>query len=1022
MSQFKSAHQTVCELADDFEKNEAKYVSSNYQESEARKDFIDKFFIALGWDVNHEEQKNPYAQEVKVERSVPSSPARRKADYAFSLAPDYETVRFYVEAKRPSHNLENPDHYFQTIRYGWNAGTPVSVLTNFEEFHIVDCRFVPDIETALRRQVETFHYTDYRDEEAFSRIYYLFSREAVEDGYLSDYADRHLPEPEGKAVQKGLFKGGFQKIDETFLEDLSTMRLQMARAFMEENPDLSDAELTEATQRTLDRLVFMRFLEDRLIEPDPIVSELGTTGSMWEDFKSASRRLDAKYNGIVFRQHFTDEEEFGGVASAHFRSVVEEFSPDNSPYDFSALPIHILGAIYERFLGRTVTASEGKVEIEEKPLVQEAGGVYYTPQPIVNRIVDQTVGKLIESSSPEEVLELNFADIACGSGSFLITTFDRLLEHFTEWYQEHPEQAEEDGCFNVGGQWVLSLHQKREILTSCIYGVDVDFQATEVAQLSLYLKLLEDETQATANQTQVLFKEKILPDLSNNIVGGNSLISFDAVQGDFFTNGEGAIERVNPMNFEVAFPDILDSGGFDAIVGNPPYVRHQTMMEVDPEAVDVYNDRYKVSGKGNYDIYTLFVEKGLDLLSEEGILGYILPNKFFNAKYGRPLRQLISEENHLRGIVNFTDQQVFDEVTTYTCLLFLTARPNKEFEYMEIDELEKWLDEGEAKHTTIETREVSADDWNFIAGPARPVFKKLENIDQTVGDVAERISQGIRTSSNKVYVLDLVSSHGEDVITARSDSLNREVTLEREATNLFLRGEDIRPFQVLYPGKVVVVPYKINENRVELIPEQKMEERFPKTWNYLLDNKEALEEREDGAFRGEGWHRYGRSQNIDLMLKSKILVPDIADHARFAMDDNGSYAFTSGYGITLKEETVFTKRSIIALLNSNVLDFYIQKVSTDLRGGFFRYFKQFIEQLPLPELDKNLNLDVVRRLEKLSFEVENGMEDMEEARTDRKKKIYNRKIKGKKKEINNISYRIYDLSKNEQNIIEDEIS
>ena len=258
---FDAAFQEVQKLVSNFRENEEFYLSHSFSEADARKDFIDKFWIAVGWDVNHETQTNPYEQEVKVERAGVGSNRRQRADYAF-LAPNYRDVLFYVEAKKPSASLENKDYYFQTIRYGWNSHTPVAVLTDFEEFHVLDCRYKPDIDTALNRRIGRFRYTDYADPEKFREIYHLFSREAVTNGSLEKLIER-LGRPPAKARQGSLFKTRtYQTVDQSFLQKLDEYREELARAFKASNPSLNSAELTEVTQRTLDRLVFMRFLED----------------------------------------------------------------------------------------------------------------------------------------------------------------------------------------------------------------------------------------------------------------------------------------------------------------------------------------------------------------------------------------------------------------------------------------------------------------------------------------------------------------------------------------------------------------------------------------------------------------------------------------------------------------------------------------------------------------------------------------------------------------------------------------
>jgi len=159
-STFETAFAAVQALAKDFEENRRHYLSSGYQESEVRKDFIDKFLIAMGWDINHDWQKNPFEQEVKVERGVTMQGAQKRADYAFFTGPNFRDVRFFVEAKKPFGDIASAQNYFQTIRYGWNAQTPVAVLTDFEQFQILDCRYKPDVDTALSHCIQKFHFSE----------------------------------------------------------------------------------------------------------------------------------------------------------------------------------------------------------------------------------------------------------------------------------------------------------------------------------------------------------------------------------------------------------------------------------------------------------------------------------------------------------------------------------------------------------------------------------------------------------------------------------------------------------------------------------------------------------------------------------------------------------------------------------------------------------------------------------------------------------------------------------------------
>lgn len=637
-SAFELSHTRVCDLIDRFERHaKDRYLQSNYQEAEVRKDFIDPLLKALGWDVDHEREHNPYEQEVKVERAVTVARAYKRADYAFYLAPNFRDVRFFVEAKKPSVDVQrNAESHFQLLRYGYSANTPLAILTDFEQILVLDSRRKPHPESALDHVWKSWQYTQFRDPAKFAEFYWLFSREAHADGSYQRRIDE-LDKPKGGAKQRGLFKGGYQSVDDSFLEELENHREVLAKAFKKADPSLNSETLTEIVQRTLDRLVFMRFLEDKQIETEIGVSHLGKRRGAWKDFKEASKRLDNIYNGIVFKRLSPLDDTDFSVSDTVFSDVCEALSAENSPYNFDAIPIHILGSIYERFLGSVIRATDKRVFIEEKPEVRKSGGVYYTPEYIVRYIVSGTIGKLIDGKTPDQIAKLHFADIACGSGSFLLGIFDELLRYHAEWYNkaEHEKQAKKDGCVKTDdGLWRLSLAQRRSILQSTIFGVDIDRQAVEVAQMSLFLKLLEDERATSAKQYQLDYGrdpslKKLLPDLSSNIVCGNSLIGWD-VAGLLGLDPDEE-RKLNPLDFESAFKQVTSSGGFDAIVGNPPYEVVEKEREKaswpHQEFVDAIKQtsHYEAALGGKLNMFRFFIVRAISLLKKTGRSGMIVP-------------------------------------------------------------------------------------------------------------------------------------------------------------------------------------------------------------------------------------------------------------------------------------------------------------------------------------------------------------------------------------------------------------
>jgi hypothetical protein len=443
------------------------------------------------------------------------------------------------------------------------------------------------------------------------------------------------------------------------------------------------------------------------------------------------------------------------------------------------------------------------------------------------------------------------------------------------------------------------------------------------------------------------------------------------------------------------------------------------MKEWTPIQVEYLKSHYTSASKGNYDIYVVCVERALSLLNKNGKLGYILPHKFFNAQYGESLRALITNGKYLEKIIHFGDQQIFEGATTYTCLLFLNKSGCEEFTFFKVEDLEAWQQTGKAIEAKIKAEKVGATEWNFAVGEKGILFEKLNKMPVKLGNITENIAQGIRTSANEVYVLDLVSAKG-NTVSAFSKILNRKVSLDRYTLSQFLQGREIKPFSILPSGKTVIIPYQSKDGSIELISEKELKETNRHTYAYLQENKSYLEKRERGRMKGHNWYAFIYPKNLDVMRRPKILVPDIANRASFALDEHGEYAFTSGYGIILKDSIRESQKYILGLLNSKALDFYLKSVSTTMRGGFFRYFTQFVEQLPIRTIDfgnpedKAMHYKMVQLVERML----DLHKKKQHANTDSEKELFDHQIKATDNEIDELVYKLYGLTEEERKIVE----
>lgn len=1006
----------IRKLVERFEANLDTYRGGAYNETQLRREFLDPFFKALGWDIDNTQDYAEAFKDVIHEDAIKVGGSTKAPDYSFRVG---GRRIFFLEAKKPSVFIkEDVAPAYQLRRYAWSANLPLSILSDFEEFAVYDCRARPAPgDKPSKGRILYLTFRDYI--ERWDEIAAVFSKEAIQRGAFDKYA------------QSARGKRGTATVDAEFLAQIEVWRDLLARNVALRNPGIAARDLNFAVQATIDRIVFLRICEDRGIEPLNRLQGLTNGAGIYARLAQVFREADDRYNSGLF--HFNAEKDRSGSPDAFtlglkiddkaLKDILNGLYYPESPYEFSVLPADILGQVYERFLGSVIRLTAGgQAKVEEKPEVKKAGGVYYTPTYIVDYIVKQTVGRLLESQSPKDAAKLKILDPACGSGSFLIGAYQYLLDWHLKWYAENDAEKHAKGkdarLYRGREGWRLTAAERKRILVNNIYGVDIDAQAVEVTKLSLLLKVLEGETDESLNAQMKLFHERALPDLDGNIKCGNSLIGPDFFDGRLDLD-EDERRRINAFDWQAEFPQVFKGGGFDAVIGNPPYIRIQTMKEWAPLEVEFYKQRYTAASKGNYDIYVVFVERGLQLLNKKGRLGFILPHKFFNAQYGEPLRGLIAAGRHLEHVVHFGHQQVFDGATTYTCLMFLDNSGVKACMVRNVADITRWQTTKEAESFSVPAKRITASDWSFATGANTPLLEKLLALPVKLGNVAERIAQGIRTSANEVYVLDTLDAKGS-MFVAYSKQLDRQVMLEKDSVSLFLQGREIKPYEIRASGKVVVVPYELDSGRATLITERDFRRRFPNTFSYLAESKTYLEMRESGRMRGEGWHGYVYPKNIDVMRGPKILVPDIADRASFALDESGAYAFTSGYGIVLKADSGVTTKYVLGLLNSRLLDYFLKRISTVIRGGFFRYFTQFLEQLPIRTIDFPDKQDRARhdRMVALVEQMLQLHRDLAAAKTAHDKTLAERQIAATDRQIDRLVYELYGLTEEEIAVVE----
>ncbi len=887
------------------------YKRSDYNETQVRRDFIDPFFRLLGWDVDNSQGYAEAYREVIHEDRVKVAGVLKAPDYSFRL-PGGKRL-FFLEAKKPFVKVKTDvEPAYQVRRYAWSAKLPISLLTDFEELSVYDCTQRPEVkDNASKARLKYLTFDQYIPE--FDFLWNTFSKEQVLKGSF----DRYL--------KSDTHKRGTSTVDAAFLKSLDTWRSYLATSISKGNKHLDEEAINFVVQHTIDRLIFLRIAEDRGVEPyGQLKAILKEKGDHYPKLFDLFQHADRRYNSGLFdfKKDQLSEELF--VDNKVVKSIVEDLYYPLSPYEFSVLSVEILGSAYEQFLGKQIRIGKGHIaRIEEKPEVRHAGGVYYTPQYIVDYIVGRTVGELVKGKKPEDVARLRIVDPACGSGSFLLGAYQYLLNWHKEQYGALKKLRTGKKSDKLRPDGELTTAEKKRILVNNIYGVDLDANAVEVTKLSLLLKCMEGETEASINQQLGLFHDRVLPTLDRNIQCGNSLIDTDW----YDDNANGDARKVKPFNWQRAFPDVFKQGGFHVVIGNPPYVRQELFTEHKP-----YLQRRYTVYHGVADLYTYFMERGAELLRPDGLYGIIVANKWMRANYGEPLRRWLQQQD-VRELIDFGDLPVFDGATTYPCIVLYTkAKPTRNINVCEVKTLDfDTLSDHVAAHTRkLDQSTLDPTGWSLASADEQKLFKKLMGKGVPLGKYVDgAIYYGIKTGFNEAFVID--SSTRKALI--KTDKRSAEVIKP------FLAGRDIKRYRQPKSEKYLIFTRRgIEIDRYPAIKEHLSafkKQLMPKP----RDHQGEWEGRKPGSYK---W--YEVQDSVDYYKefeKPKIIIPAIVKAGSYAFDDTGYYS--NDKTSIIASDDLF----LLGLLNSKAIDFVLKSIASTKQNGYFEYKPMYVSRMPV---------------------------------------------------------------------------
>ncbi|KAI4446943.1 Type IIS restriction enzyme Eco57I [Eubacterium plexicaudatum ASF492] len=925
-------------LVSQYERNAKTYKNAKeFNEQDCRDEFISPLLECFGWDVHNKKGVAPQYKEVVVEKF---SGRKERPDYTLTLN---GVSRMFVEAKKPAVEIRlETAPAGQARSYGWNAGHKISVLTNFEYLMIYDTTNRPqEGDLPSVSLYRCYHYSRYV--EACDEIGLLLSRDRVYSGAFDAFVN-------GNFQSSGRYAS---EIDGIFLEQMNAWRLEIGNDLYRKSEKYHDMELlNDVVQEFMNQVIFLRICEDRNL---PLYKSLQETAQSSADSHELRRALlrvfqeaDRRYNSNLFAG---DTILFDLDTEILLKIINALYYPQN-PYLFHMIEPGILGRIYEAFLTECLIAEDGKVALTAKGAYRYRS-VVSTPTEIVKYMVKIALGPYCEGKAPDEILSLRIADIACGSGVFLEESYQYLVDYCVEWYlQRKPEVLTEQS----NGKKKLPFEEKKAILTNCIYGTDIDMHAVWVSRFSLLIKLMEDETPASVHDFV-----PALPDLNKNIRNGNALIT-RADLDDALCSAE-LLCKVIPFAWDFE----KEKEGFTVIVGNPPYVKTEDMhtLESDTEFA-VYKKKYETAYK-QFDKYFLFLERALQLLQEDGVLCYIVPNKFYKTDAGLKLRQLLAPR--MIRLDDFGDMQLFPDKTIYSAILLCGQQPCTQMRYTNVRSLAKLWTGEEQEHIHVANASLGSAPWRLCTDIAfLKMLSKMETRAKPLGEIVN-IFNGIQTSAERpepVYWFTQKEVLEETEDCVKIQKFGGIYEIEKRILKPYFKPtkadeKGMRTYSYLHTDKRIIFPYTEEGN---LIGPETMRQHYPGTYAYLCACYDLLVPKclNHGVGRDiknateENWYQYGRTQALTAFVHTpKLIVRVLSRQPMYAYDTQDmliASGGTAGYcAIAAPKDCRYDLAYIQAWLNHPYTEQLLCIMGSDFEGGYTARGTYLLKKIPFLEPD-----------------------------------------------------------------------